>query len=204
MSEPRRGSTARSTVNRLTLHGYVRTAWFVHKIRLVVCLASFVPTAVLASGCVLPPSLSEDKGDASVNSPPVVRDVRDELGNPFERPGPRDVVVGAGRLVITVADTDLLDTLFVRYYLDYGLVAPTAAKITCPAAPGMSPTLERQVTCSLVGVCTGVDLAGEHILEIDVYDRPPQDDGDRVFRDVTAPGEYTTWWWKVNCLESKS
>ena len=66
------------------------------------------------------------------------------------------------------------------------------------------PTLERQVTCSLVGVCTAVDVGGEHILEIDVYDREPQDDGDRLFRDVAAPGEYTTWWWKVTCRESSS
>ncbi|HVK72788.1 MAG TPA: hypothetical protein VM734_05685 [Kofleriaceae bacterium] len=175
-----------------------------HCLALVVRIVSFTPPALLASACVLPPSLELDEGDAGVNSPPVLRDVRDEAGNPFERPGPRDIVVGEGRLVLTATDRDVEDTLYVRYYLDYGIVAPTAAKITCRAAPGAMPTLERQVTCSLVGVCTAVDVGAEHILEIDVYDREPQDDGDRLFRDVAAPGEYTTWWWKVTCREGSS
>lgn len=168
----------------------------------VYCAAALVPSTGIIGGCVLPPSLELDESDASVNSPPVLRDVRDEAGNPFERPGPRELLVGEGRLVITVADVDLNDTLYVRYYLDYGLAEPTPAKITCPAAPGATPTRERQVTCSLVGVCTGADLAEEHVFEIDVYDRQPQDDGQRVFRDVTPPGEYTTWWWRVSCQES--
>jgi hypothetical protein len=204
MSESRRTNRSRSISKTMKLQRYIARVRFVHVISAVVRFASFVPPAVLTGACVLPPSLSVDEGDAAVNSPPVIRDVRDEAGNPFERPGPRTLVVGEGRLVITASDADLNDTLYVRYYLDYGLVAPTAAKITCRAAPGAMPTLQRQITCSLVGVCTAVDVGAEHILEIDLYDREPQDDGKRLFRDVAAPGEYTTWWWKVSCLETAS
>ena len=184
-------------------HDKADPARFVHGVRPVIP-AAFVVLA-MASGCVIPPSLSLEENDAAVNSPPVLRDVRDEVGNPFERPGPRDVVVGAGRLVITAADNDLDDTLFVRFYLDYGLVNPTPPKITCQALPGATPTVERQVTCSLIGVCNSGDVGALHVFEIDVYDRMPIDDEPtRVNRSVAAPGEVSTWWWQVDCRETSS
>ena len=196
MSDPRRLPTAESAPKCAGSLRIGHAARFLHELPIVVRLA--VP--LLASGCVLPPSLSIDEGAAAVNSPPVLRDVRDEVGNTFARPGPRTLTVGEGRLVITASDADLGDTLYVRYYLDYGLAGPTTARITCPAAPGAMPTLERQVTCSLVGVCQDGDVGStEHIFEIDVYDREPQDDGENLYRDVSPPGEYTTWWWKVTC-----
>lgn len=172
-------------------------ARFVHPLRSVVVLAV---AAVSLAGCVFPPSLSLDEGDAAVNAAPVIVDVRDEAGNPFERPGPRDVVVGQGRLVITLSDPDVDDTLFVRYYVDYGLPVPTPAIIECAAAPGATPTLERQITCSLVGVCSGP--ATDRVFEIEVFDRPPiLDDNTRLFRQLDPPGLSSSWWWKLNCVQ---
>ena len=173
-------------------------ARFLHSLSAVAVFA--VLAAVAAAGCVFPPSLSLEEGDAAVNAAPVIVDVRDEAGNPFERPGPRDIVVGQGRLVITLADPDVNDTLFVRYYVDYGLPAPTPAIIECAAAPGATPTLERQITCSLVGVCSGV--AADRVFEIEVFDRPPiLDDNTRLFRQLDPPGLSSSWWWKINCVQ---
>lgn len=176
-------------------------ARFVHSSPSVV--VTVVSAAALVAGCVIPPSLSLEENDASVNAAPVILDVRDEAGNPFERPGPREITVGQGRLVLTLSDPDVNDTLSVRYFLDYGLPAPTPARIECEAAPGAEPTLERQITCSLVGVCTTPAVGAEHVFEIEVFDRPPiVDDNTRLFRKLDPPGLSSSWWWQVNCVEA--
>ena len=183
-------------------HGKAGAARFVHSSRSVVVLAVLAAASVSA-GCVIPPDLSVEKNDAAVNAAPVILDVRDEAGNPFERPGPRDVTVGQGRLVLTISDPDLLDTLYVRYFLDYGLPAPTPARIECEAAPGATPTLQRQITCSLVGVCTTPAVGPDHVFEIEVFDRPPVvDDPTRLFRALDPPGLSSAWWWQVTCVEA--
>ena len=175
-------------------------ARFVHSIPSVV--ASVVSAAVLLAGCVWLPDLSLEEGDAAVNAAPVILDVRDEAGNPFERPGPREITVGQGRLVLTLSDPDVNDTLSVRYFLDYGLPAPTPARIECEAAPGATPTRERQITCSLVGVCTTPAVGADHVFEIEVFDRPPiVDDNTRLFRKLAPPGLSSSWWWQVDCVE---
>jgi len=175
-------------------------ARFVHLRGRVVPVVLFVAAL---GGCVFPPSLTLEEDDASVNAAPVILDVRDEAGNPFERPGPREVIVGQGRLVLTISDPDLGDTLFVRYFLDYGLPAPTPSRVECEAAPGATPSLDRQITCSLVGVCTTPAVGAEHIFEIEVFDRPPVvDDTTRLFRQLDPPGLSSTWWWKVSCVEA--
>ncbi len=186
------------------LLGVGRAARFLHStLSVVAVVVSAVPIALGAAACVIPPNLDVDTGDAAVNAAPVILDVRDEAGNPFERPGPRDIIVGEGRLVLTISDPDLADTLFVRYFLDYGLPAPTPARIGCEAAPGATPTRDRQITCSLVGVCTTPAVGPDHIFEIEVFDRPPVvDDPTRLFRQIDPPGLSSGWWWQVNCVEA--
>jgi hypothetical protein len=175
-----------------------RAARFVHSSRPVVL--TVVLAAVALAGCVIPPGLELVDEDAAVNAAPVIMDVRDEAGNPFERPGPRDIAIGQGRLVLTLQDPDIKDTLFVRYYVDYGLPLPTAAVIECEAGPGATPTLERQITCSLVGVCTGA--ATNKVFEIEVFDRPVTvDDQTRLYRKIDPPGLSTSWWWNINCVQ---
>jgi hypothetical protein len=201
MSDPRRDPRLDAAPNPRQLLGKAGRARGLHSLRIVVVFA-VAALAAVAAGCVIPPDLETEKGDASVNAAPSILDVRDEAGNPFERPGPRDITVGAGRLVLTIEDPDLSDTLFVRYFLDYGLPAPTPARIECEAAPGATPTLERQITCSLVGVCTTPALGPDHIFEIEVFDRPPViDDPTRLFRALDPPGLSSTWWWQVTCVE---
>lgn len=202
MSDSLRVAVAFARRNPRELLAIARRARFVHPSRFVVVFA-VTAAVVMAVGCVIPPDLSVDKGDASVNAAPVILDVRDEAGNPFERPGPRDITVGQGRLVLTISDPDLADTLYVRYFLDYGLPAPTPARIECEAAPGATPTLERQITCSLVGVCTSPAVGPDHIFEIEVFDRPPVvDDPTRLFRALAPPGLSSGWWWQATCVEA--
>lgn len=177
-----------------------QVARLVHRCRGVV--AAVVLVTVLGAGCVFPPSLELEDAGVDINAAPVIVDVRDEAGNTFERPGPREIVVGQGRLTLTLSDPDLDDTLSVQYFLDYGLPDPTPARIKCDAAPGAEPTLERQINCSLVGVCTSTALGPDHIFEIEVFDRPPiVDDNTRLFRKLDPPGQSSTWWWKVTCVE---
>ena len=201
MSASLRADAAVSRGNSRQLLANDRRAHFLHSLRIVVVFA--VAAVVVAAGCVIPPDLNVEQNDAAVNAAPVILDVRDESGNPFERPGPRDITVGQGRLVLTISDPDLADTLFVRYFLDYGLPAPTPARIECEAAPGATPTLERQITCSLVGVCTTPALGADHVFEIEVFDRPPVvDDPTRLFRALDPPGRSSGWWWQATCVEA--
>lgn len=202
MSCSLRARTAASARNPATPHDFGHPARFVHGHLAVV--PAVLAAAALASGCVIPPSLSLEENDAAVNSAPLIVDVRDEAGNVFERPGPRDIVVGQGRLVLTLSDPDLADTLYVRYFLDYGVAEPTAPLVQCEAGPGAAPTLQRQITCPLAGVCNSVDVGPGHYFEIEVYDRVPVNDNTRPrpYRELDAPGLSSAWWWQAGCVEA--
>lgn len=168
-------------------------------------LASLAAPTFLV-GCVVPPPLrTEDDPDAGVNHPPVLRTVRTAAGDELARPGPHELVVGVGELRVTAADVDADDTLYVRMYIDYGLPAPTAARAECRAAPGATPTVERTITCSLLGVCTDELADGAtHVFELDLLDREPASTPARLFRDVEAPGEIASFWWQVTCARAPS
>lgn len=156
-------------------------------------------------GCVIPPPLQTDQPDAGANHPPSFRSVRDGTGEELVRPGPHTFVVGSGELRITAADTDVGDTLFFRMYVDYGIERQTPVRAECMAAPGPTPTLERTTTCSLIGVCSD-DLADTltHVFELDVLDRQPASTVNRMYRDVTEPGEIATYWWNIICERAAS
>ncbi|MEZ4402210.1 MAG: hypothetical protein R3B06_19440 [Kofleriaceae bacterium] len=161
--------------------------------------------AVALTGCVIPPPLNTDDPDAAVNHPPAFRSVKDSAGDELTRPGPHEFVVGVGDLRITVADTDAQDTLYVRMFIDYGVPVPTPVRAACEASPGATPTVERTITCPLLGVCTD-DLADGalHVFEVDLLDREPQSTPARLYRDVTAPGEIASYWWNITCVRSPS
>ena len=159
--------------------------------------------AIAAAACVVPPPLSLDEPDAGLNNPPVIRGVRDGTGQPQVRPGPLTFVVGQGELLVTAADTDLGDTLYVRMYLDYGINNRFENfRVQCEAAPGTMPSVERTITCPLLGLCTDdlIDTGDQHIFEIDVFDRLPISVPGRLFRGVTPPGEIATFWWNLECI----
>ncbi|HVV86399.1 MAG TPA: hypothetical protein VHE35_25255 [Kofleriaceae bacterium] len=159
-----------------------------------------------AAGCVVPPDLAPANDDATApNSPPIVVSVADKFGNPFTRPGPRSVTIGDDRLTVTVSDNDVDDTLTLWFFVDYGLPAPTARRSQCLAPPSSAGTAERTVLCEIDTVCLDGDPASNpHILELEVFDRTPDDNGEPEFRSVAPPGLSTGWWWEMNCMEGSS
>jgi hypothetical protein len=158
------------------------------------------------SACVVPPDLSTAADDTTtLNSPPIIVSVADRSGNPFTRPGPRSVTTGDDRLAVTVADNDLDDVLTLYFFVDYGLPTPTPRRVECLAAPSANANPQRTVLCEINTVCLeGEAQTNPHVLEIEVFDRAPVDNGDPPFRSVAAPGLSTGWWWQINCLEGSS
>lgn len=180
-----------SRVRALHLHAAVRA------VQTAFLLAGSV------GGCVVPPDLSiGDDEPPDVNDPPIIVSVSDRSGNPFTRPGPRSVIIENDRLAVTVADNDLADVLTVWFFLDYGLPSPTAHRASC-VAPGGGESTTRTLLCEINGVClAGEEQSNPHILEIEVFDRTPNESGDPLFRAVPAPGFSTSWWWQINCEAS--
>src|SRR5687768_4799696 len=87
------------------------------------------------AGCAIPPSLSVDTADAAINSAPAIVSVRADL---VEFPQFATLVfergTGAGQLNVTLHDTDLGDTLFVRVFVNYNRPDPTPARAECQTA----------------------------------------------------------------------
>jgi hypothetical protein len=182
---------------RSQLHAIVTLARRVHLLSLVLATA--------LAACVVPPPLASDNPDASVNHPPVFRTVRNGAGEELVRPGPLSFVVGQDDLRVTVADSDLSDTLYLRMYISYGVPVATAPRAECRVQPSATPTEERTITCPLLGVCTD-DIAdgAVRVFEIDVLDREPITSDVRLYRDVTPPGEIATYWWNLMCVSAAS
>ena len=176
-----------------------RTAAHLGRSPIPLALSLALPTAA----CVVPPDLSPEADDTvTENSPPIIVSVTDRSGNPFTRPGPRSVTIGDDRLTVTVSDNDLGDVLTLYFFVDYGLPAPTPRRVECLAAPGTTTVPQRTVLCEINTVCLeGEQQANPHVLEIEVFDRPPVDSGDPPFRSVAAPGLSSGWWWQMNCTE---
>ena len=140
-----------------------------------------------AAGCVIPPGLEQQQGDAGANAPPVVVSVRDDVAE-YRRPVRFER--GTGEARVTVYDVDASDTLYVQFFVDYDPASPTPPRSTCPAPPpAMGGNLERVAICDVRALCVmGDEQEGELFLEIEVYDRPPGNGGEPVFRDVPAGG----------------
>ena len=166
-------------------------------------LALSLPAAACVA-CVVPPELSPEADDTPAgNSPPIIVSVTDGSGNPFTRPGPRTITIGDDVLSVTVSDNDLDDALTLYFFVDYGLPTPTPRRVECPAVATDTPL--RTVRCVVNTVCLeGEQQRNPHVLEIEVFDRPPVDNGDPPFRSVAAPGMSSGWWWQINCAESGS
>lgn len=165
--------------------------------------AAAMAGGLLAGACVVPPDLSTGGDDtATVNSPPIIVSVADRSGNPFTRPGPRSVTTGDDRLAVTVLDNDVDDVLTLYFFVDYGLPGPTPRRVECLAAPSASGDRRRTVLCEINTVCLeGEDQTNPHVLEIEVFDRPPVDNAEPPFRSVAEPGLSSGWWWQINCVE---
>ncbi len=162
-----------------------------------------IVVAGLLGGCVIPPDLSVSNGDAGVNSPPAILAVRSDLvelpeGNSFvfER--------GPGSLNVTLYDTDVSDTLYVRVFVDYDFADPTPARSTCtaPCSPPCT-TVQRSRTCDLAALCTQADVmsANELFMAVQVFDREPLEFGSPRFKVMPPGGLTTSKAYKLKCVE---
>src|SRR5262245_52630320 len=144
--------------NRLQSWGRSCLARTVHVACTIVGISVLIAsiTGCLA-GCVIPPSLSVDIQDAGVNSPPAILSVTSD-SQALPEPGPVvfDMGATAGDLSISLIDTDALDQLYVRIFVDYNTPNRLDARARCLAPP--SPNPMRTATCTLNSLCVTDDL----------------------------------------------
>jgi hypothetical protein len=150
-------------------------------------------------GCVIPPSLTIGE-DEPVNSPPAILSVTsDQQALPEPGPVVFDVGPTAGDLSVSLIDTDTLDTLYVRIFVDYNLPNQLDARAKCTAPPNMTPT--RTATCHLNALCQAVDVGVERSMTIVVFDRLPLDpgEGEPPFQAMPPGGLSTSRFYFLKC-----
>jgi hypothetical protein len=198
MSEPdappdtaARGNSARSEARSWlarTVHTHERLVW-----------SSLVMAPTLAMvGCVIPPSLSIGE-DAGINSPPAILAVAGDQ-QALPEPGPVGFDVGrtAGNLSVSLIDTDVTDTLYVRIFVNYNAPERLDARVRCP--PSSTGTAQRSVTCNLSTLCTDTDVGVQQNMTVVVFDREPLEDGsDPAFQAMPAPGLSTSRFYFLKC-----
>lgn len=150
-------------------------------------------------GCVIPPSLTIGE-DAGVNAPPAILSVSSDQ-QALPEPGPVlfDIGSTAGDLSVQLLDTDLLDELYVRIFVDYNLPNRLDARSKCRAPPTTAPT--RTATCPLNSLCVLEDLGVQRNMTIMVFDREPIDSGagDPPFQAMPAGGLSTSRFYFLKC-----
>lgn len=155
-----------------------RMARRVHSLRVVMMI---VVAGTLLTGCP-PPPLELDEPDAAPNAPPAILSVRNETGVEFAVGAAENIVfIGGGvdpspsLMRLTLVDTDVLDTLYVRGFNNYNETPPAQpARSSCSVSPSAEPSATRTVTCSLNSFCT---TPSNVRLDIVVSDRQPDDAG---------------------------
>ncbi len=160
---------------------------------------------LLLGGCVIPPSLSVDNADAGVNSPPSIVSARVDSVEITE-PGPVTNGLGQSALLgLTLLDTDLNDTLYVRVFVGYKdailgeTTTATPPRSTCVAAA--AKTAQRTATCDLTGLCESQDVGVTRSMTIVVFDRQPMDTGDPQYQAMPAGsgGQSTSRFFYLKC-----
>lgn len=194
MSDSHDRTTADSAANParwLTLSVVART---VHDSR--------VPVGVLVSllvvGCVIPPSLSVENQDAGVNSPPAITAVRAEDTALAEADPnkPAIFIPNEGTINVALLDTDVLDTLYVRVFVNYTLTRPEPPRTSCTAAPAGST--RRTVTCDVGSVCFQAE-PGDFNMQVMVFDRQPLEGGDPPHQQMPEGGLSASKFFFLTC-----
>jgi hypothetical protein len=163
-------------------------------LRLSLALAMF-------TGCVIPPSLSADTTDAGANSAPAIVSVRADL---VEFPQFTTLVfergANAGSLNLTLHDTDLDDTLYVRIFVNYNNPDPEPPRSTCLAA---GRTVERTATCTMNNVCRTVDVGADPLplLQVFVFDRDYEADIPPAYMGMAPSGLSSSQTFFLRCQE---
>ena len=200
MSEPHARTHPENARNRAGSQGRSPLAHRVHDAPGVVC-RSLLLGAALLGGCVIPPSLSVGNEDAGVNSPPAILAVRTDQQE-FVEPGPVLVDRGttAGTISMTLLDTDLGDTLYVRMFLDYTVTAPNPARVTCTAPPPMPASPQRTVSCDAGPLCPPTG-SGPFNMTVVVFDREPLESGTPAYQAMPPGGLKTSLFYFLKCQE---
>ena len=150
-------------------------------------------------GCVIPPSLTTEQ-DAGVNAPPAILSVSSDQ-QVLSEPGPVLFNLGAtaGDLSVSLIDTDVLDTLYVRIFVDYNSPNRLDARSKCTAPPNMTPV--RTATCPLNSLCLMDDIGVQRNMTIVVFDRQPDDSGagDPPFQAMASGGLSTSRFYFLKC-----
>jgi hypothetical protein len=153
-----------------------RLARAVQARRSIVAIATLLALCTL--GCVIPPSL-QPQDNTPDNSPPAIVSVQGP-SDALAEPGPYFVESGrlAGLLSVSLIDTDVADTLYLRGYLDYNTPVGNrvAPRVRCSVP--LSDKITRVATCNLAGLCLPSDVGAQHNLTLVVFDRLPDDAGD--------------------------
>ncbi len=200
MSDPTAVQPGQITPNRSRSQAPTWLAHGVHAIRCVVS-RSLVLGSLVMGGCVIPPSLSVGNEDAGVNSPPAILAVRSDQQ---ELP-PGEAVVfdrGSGAINLTLIDTDLTDTLYVRVFVDYKVGDPTPARASCTAAPPTPAAAQRSVTCDVSAVCKSGDVGKPPLsMTVVVFDRQLLESGTPAFQAMPIGGLKTSLFYFLTCQE---
>lgn len=157
--------------------------------------------AMMFAGCVIPPSLSVDTTDAGANSAPAIVSVRADL---VEFPQFSTLVFekgnGAGQLNVTLHDTDLDDTLYVKIFVNYNRPDPTPARAECKTA---GRTVERTASCTMEGVCQTADIGANPlpIMQVFVFDREVQSDIPPLYQGMPPGGLSTSETFFLRCQD---
>jgi hypothetical protein len=203
MSEPHGRCRRPAQANYLQSQIGSRLARAVHAPGAIVAIATLL--ALCTQGCVIPPSLRVED-DVPANSPPAIISV---LGpsDALAEPGPYFVESGpmAGTLSVSLIDTDVADTLYVRGYLDYNTPTGNLVPPRIRCAVPLSDMVERTTTCNLAGLCLPSDVGTQHNLTLVVFDRPPADSGaDPQAMPGTMGGLSTSRFYFVHCQPPQS
>jgi hypothetical protein len=174
----------------------------VHSFALVLL---FVFAAALLGGCP-PPPLELDEPDAASNLPPSITSVRKDDATEFQIGAVNQIVRTLSTMSVTVVESDLEDTLYVRGFFEYSEMEglQDSARTVCNAGPSEPRSLERTISCNLGALCRLGESDPEYTFDVVVSDREPDDAGlmsPRRYLDVPPPGRQARATYKISCVE---
>ena len=199
MSDPHPAAPGPAACNSSESQPVARVARVLHDLRVVPWLFVVVAAGLVAYavGCVIPPSLSVDNQDAGVNSPPAILSVRSDQ-QALAEPGPVVFARGSGTIQFSLLDTDLLDDLEVRIFINYKPSNTTAPRSICKASGGAKA--DRTTTCDVSALCLPEnDNASDLDMTIVVFDRQVLDSGSPMFQAMAPGGLSTSRFYHLTC-----
>jgi len=150
-------------------------------------------------GCIVPPSLSVDVQDAGIDSPPSITAVRSSSQELPEGAIAQFAFGQMDTINLTLLDTDITDTLYVRIFVNYKPEDPTPARSFCQSAAGMSAF--RTATCDTTALCQQAEVGNltPLLMRIVVFDRQVLDSGSPAFMAMPVGGQSTSRVYSLFC-----